>query len=135
MKIEKFSPENLKLLNAEIKKALETVEQKHGIKIQLGSTRYSDAEYSTKITVKLPDADKQRDEKSFEYAELLGLPADIKDKVIPMNGKKYNVVRFDLAKRKRPVVIVEQGKESPRYLASVEQIQQALGMKVELKSF
>jgi hypothetical protein len=110
----------IRVINADVQEALKAVAERHGVKISLGSTSYSKAEYSTKLIVKSPDADKVSGEESKQYAHLLGLPEDVIGRKFTLQGKEFEVIRLDLAKPKNPVIIRKPGTESPTYKISVD---------------
>ena len=118
----------IRIINADVQKALEAVAQKHGVKISLGSTSYSEAEYTTKLKVQSPQADKIKGEESKQYAHLLGLPEDVIGRKFNLQGGEYEVTRLDLAKPKNPVIIKKAGTDKT-YKISVETLKKAANIQ------
>jgi hypothetical protein len=115
----------IKAINADIQEALKSVAEKHGVKISLGNTSYSAAEYSTKLKVQTPETEKIKGEESKQYAGLLGLPDDIVGKTFTLKGTEYEVIRLDLGKPKNPIIIKKSGSEKT-YKVSVDTLKRAL---------
>lgn len=115
-----ITPNLIRVINADIAEALKSVAEKHKVKISLGSTSYSSAEYTTKVKVQSPEADKVKGEESKKYANLLELPDDVVGMKFTMQGKEFEVIRLDLGKPKNPIIIRKPNTESPTYKVSVE---------------
>lgn len=97
----KVTKEFLRLVNADIKKALVDVAKKHGINsIDLGSTSYDDSGWKTKIEVKLNTA--AEDPKTKSHLAILGLPPDSIGKIIIYGGAmtQYRITGIDIGKPK-----------------------------------
>lgn len=109
----------IRTINEDVKEALKSVAEKHGVKISLGSTSYSTAEYSTKLKVEMADAKEVKGEESKRYAHLLGLPDDVVKRKFTLKGEEYEVIRLDLGKPKNPIIIQKVGTEKT-YKISVE---------------
>lgn len=112
-------------INADIEKALQSVAEKHGVKISLGSSSYTHTDFTTKVKVETPEAEGANKEKNKQYAELLGLPTDIVGRTISLQGKNYEVIRLDIGKPKNPVIIQLAGSDKT-YKVSVETAKRSL---------
>jgi hypothetical protein len=109
----------IRAINADIKEALQSVAQKHGVKISLGSTSYSTADFTTKVKVETAEAKEIKGEESKQYAGLLGLPEDVVKRKFMLKGAEYEVIRLDLGKPKNPIIIQKVGTEKT-YKISVD---------------
>jgi len=101
----------IKLINADIEDALKSVAEKHGVKISIGSSSYSTAEFTTKVKIETPEAENLNKDKNKQYAKMLGLPEDIVGKTIVLQGHSYTVIRLDIGKPKNPVIIQKVGSD------------------------
>jgi hypothetical protein len=118
--------ELIRKVNTDIHEALKSVAQKHGVKISLGSSSYGSADFTTKVKVSLPEADKIKGEESKQYAGLLGLPNDVVGKKFQLQDKEYEVVRLDIGKPKNPIIIRKPNTELPTYKISVDTLKRAM---------
>jgi hypothetical protein len=114
-----ITKELIRLINHDIQEALKSVAEKHGVKISLGSTSYSSADFTTKVKVETAQAEQVKGEESKRYASMLGLPDDIIGKTITLKGQHYEVIRLDIGKPKNPVIIKKAGSEGT-YKVSVD---------------
>ena len=128
MKIEKFNPENLKDIRKDIDDALLIVGNKYSIKLRIGNISYNpEINFTCKLEGMLSTGKETKAEKSFEYAELLDLPKNIKDREFTIDGIRMHVVELKPQASKRPCVIQEVGKPGAnRYVITTEAVNAAL---------
>lgn len=115
MKITSFEKPTLRIINAEIESALQSVATKYGIKISVGNASYNVAECNVKVNMRVPGV-------ANPHAEILGLPTNIEGVQFKMLGTTYEVVRVDANKPKFPIIIKKAEENSMvRYKLTIEQ--------------
>lgn len=91
-------------INADIQEALKAVAEKHGVKISIGGTSYSTADFTTKVKVESAEAEQVKGEESKQWARLLDLPENVIGLKFKIQGKELEVIRLDISKPKNPVI-------------------------------
>lgn len=120
-----ITPTNIRKINAEIEKALKSVEKQFGVKIELGNSRYSSDNYATKLTVSTISEQgvvKSPLAKHYElYKEAHGFRSDLKvgDSFL-FNGKSFVLKGYDNKKRKYPIIAEFNGKTYKLPIISVK---------------
>lgn len=115
----------IRTINADIQEALNSIAQKHNLKMTLGNYRYSDVDYTIKLKVETAGSQNKKVEESKRVASLYGLPEDIIGKEFTMDRKRFKVVRLDIGKPKNPVIISKEGSDLT-YKMSVETLKRNL---------
>tara|TARA_B100000212_G_scaffold52478_1_gene34277 strand:+ start:727 stop:1113 length:387 start_codon:yes stop_codon:yes gene_type:complete len=89
-KIERFDKPTLKILRNELEETLKQL-SKHGLKIDVGSMRYSNHEVDVKLNI-LIEGQKTRSQESLVHiANMLDLDLT---KIVNSNGKAYSLVDY-----------------------------------------
>ena len=99
-----ITPQLIRAINIDIQEALQSVAKKHGVKISLGGTSYSKADFTTKVKVESAEAEQVKGEESKQWAKLLDLPEDVIGLKFQIQGKDFEVIRLDISKPKNPVI-------------------------------
>ena len=122
----------IRIINADITSALKSVAEKHNVKITLGASRYSEAEYSCKFTVATKEAEGKRKEEELRISKMMlnvyHLPADTIGKVIQRGGETYKILRINTKSTKYPV-IYQSILGGTKYKMSVDQLNRWLGVR------
>lgn len=122
--MEKITPAILRLIRADIDKALEAVGNKYGLgSIKAGHGSYASNTFTIKIEGVLnATAEKEKtDAESNSYATMLGLPENIVGRKIRYNNKVMEVTKIDIGKPKYPV-IAEDVISKTRYKLPVDMV-------------
>jgi len=104
--MDKFGSQSINSLRTEIEQALTVVLEKHGLRLQVGTMRYTPL--MCKIPVELHIADgssvEQRAKEEFEAcAHLFGFKPEDFGKTIMYGGKRYTVCGLRLNSQKYPI--------------------------------
>lgn len=119
----------IQALRSELAAAHAAIEAKYGVKISLGSSKYTDSHIEMKMTVGNLGSDGKAEDRASVYLKanfrLIGLSQADLDKVINISGMSVKIVGYNTRKRLRPFVIrhVHTGKE---YITSETSVKQAL---------
>ena len=110
MEIKRFEKSHLVLLRKDIQKELESIGEKYGIVLNLGSIKFDDFSFSGKIEARIfRDAKEVEKEDRKEFEELCSIaglkPSDY-NRAFTSNGKVYRVCGISPRARKYPVVAV-----------------------------
>lgn len=100
-----FTNSNLKTIRADIADALNAVNKKHGITLNLGNIRYSDSEFSGKLTgsgaTNSTDVARLKFEK---YAISFGIKAKAFGEIFTSRGDTFKIVGIKERSYKYPVL-------------------------------
>lgn len=100
-----FNKQNLKALRPLLESALADIEEQIGVKIELGSFRFNDAQFTTRMTVKSPGRAKDSAEQEFKLmANCYGLKPEWFGKSFKKGSKVFTIIALDMKKRKYPVI-------------------------------
>lgn len=111
MKITEINRENLRTINAEIQRALAEVENKFGVQIGLGNSRFSDENYTTKLKVAVVQNGQVKTRKVTDYefyAKQRGVSngAEVGDRVVhPIQDKGFIVEGWNRNAKKYPIIL------------------------------
>ena len=106
-----FTKQELKQFRKDFKTAVENLEKNHNVNIKLGSIRFGDIEFTTKMTcTKMTEqATNTRMERAKDefrmYAELRGVNPDLFGKSYIKNGITYTIIGINSRARKYPIVL------------------------------
>lgn len=124
MKINEINRSNLRLINSEIQYALAEVENKFGISIDIGNSRFNSSNYTTKLKIAVVKNGKVKSKKVTDYerlAEYYGITngAKVGDRVRhPVQKTGYIVEGLNTRAKKYPVNL---STRDGKYKMSVEQ--------------
>jgi hypothetical protein len=112
MIIKQFTHQNLKVLSADIEKALEPVAKKYGIKFKSAAGSFTETEFSKKIEFFAGASDGEsvvdlKFKKNLEYAVLYGMKKiSEKDynKIFVVNGQRYRLAGLNPKAKKFPII-------------------------------
>ena len=111
----------------DFKKAMEDLEQKYGLVIELGSIRYSATSFEGKISCKEGESKDEVNEQEFKrYCRMYGLDEDDYDRRFTFQGKQYIITGIRPSKRKYPICCQEVT-TGQTYGFTVSGVKQALG--------
>lgn len=102
-----FDRKKIREINAEIEKSFSVIEKNYGIKLELGNTRFSSTEFTTKVVAKVSSTGdaKMVEKEDFERkAPLIGLTASDYGRVISYAGKKFRITGIAPNRRKYPII-------------------------------
>lgn len=106
-KIESFNRKNLDQVRESLNSKLKELEE-FGISFEIGSFRFNENEFHTKLTCKMLNAKKEQEDPKHNWNQLcifFGLkPEDYKEEFI-IRGNAYKFIKFDMKKRKYPVIM------------------------------
>jgi len=119
---------NLKIISADIEKALESVAKKHGVSLTRGRGKYSNASTGSLVieiaTIGVDGTVESRERSDFKRLhDLYGLSLDALDAEFTANGSTYRIIGLDLGRRKRPILCEANGHQ---YLFPSEQVKHLL---------
>lgn len=96
----------------EIDEVLQTYAQVKGVQLKTGNTRFSDVEFTTKITVVMAKTKGEAERISFEKnASLLGLKKTDYGVTVDLYGRIYKIVGANPKRRKYPLTGEKDGKK------------------------
>lgn len=96
-----FTGAGFKAFREDMKKALEAVENKHGIKMELGDISYSDVDFKFRITAVKNNSNIDGRKALFEkYCSRFGFKPNDYEMPVIYNGEKYLLIGFNLRARK-----------------------------------
>lgn len=110
MKSTSFAPANIRIINGEISEALKAVEEKHGIKINIGNVKYSDYQYQFKTEVLINDDATQNmvaQQELDRYRNRLGIKKHINIGFtfrLPKNDNVFTLKRVNPRASKLPIL-------------------------------
>jgi hypothetical protein len=103
----KIDRNTVRTINADIRAALAPVAEKHGVSINLGSSRFDETNYTTKVEVATIGTDgtvMSKEARDYNhYASVLGFTKALGE-TITMNGKPYTVVGYKPRSHRFPVL-------------------------------
>jgi hypothetical protein len=112
--------DQLKSFSKDFPSAVKSLEEKYGIKIQLGSISYSETEFHARIncTEVTPSGEKKVDIDNFNWLkQYLGFKGNIGDTYTDRKGITYTVYDLDGKKPKFPVLV--KGSDGKNYKTTV----------------
>lgn len=102
--INEFNSRNIDAVQADIKAALEAVMNKHGISIEFGGIRYSNSNYTSKMSVNVGNAEDAARTKFASMCHLFGLkPEDFGREFTTSSGKTFTITGINPGRRKYPI--------------------------------
>jgi hypothetical protein len=108
-------------------KAMEALEQKYGLVIELGRITYTATSFTAKLEAKEGDSKDEVNEQDFKkYCHMYGLSYDDYDRRFTFQGKDYIVVGIRPSKRKYPICCQEV-QSGTTYGFTAEGVKRALG--------
>jgi hypothetical protein len=117
---------NLNNFRNDFAKAMEELEKKYGVKVEMGRISYNEHEFSTKLNVTNATNDEELEKTKFMNAIApfanYGLYADDYKKEFKIQGKTYQLIGVKPRARKNPLIIKD--KEGKTYCCAPE----ALGL-------
>lgn len=131
-----FDRNTVKNLRTEIQTALDTVAKKHGIRLSMGSIRFSPDKFTTRLTAEsdAKPAESPYSEKAF--AALAGTfylkPEDF-GRMVTVGGRMYTLAGFRPNSLKYPVVA--RYRTGKMYKLSAVDVLRALGRSAEAKRY
>jgi len=134
MKVTTFNAANVKTIHQEIDAALAAIAAKYGLaSIQSGGLRYSGNEFNTKITAKTASETVSVSGVAISAvarraASAYGLPDDIFDRDVVLQGTAFKIVDINPKKPKNCIVI--RNERGTQYITSLTSVKQAIGMSV-----
>jgi cell division ATPase FtsA len=110
-----INKDTLRLLREEINEAVNSVAEKHGIKIHAGNATYShsgtNATFKLEVAIEKDGEVIDKDAQSFlDYATLLGLEPEMLFKQFKAYGKTYKLVGYSPRAQKYPFLAERDGK-------------------------
>lgn len=125
--------ENLKAFRVDFQNAVKALENKYGVKIEMGSISYTENDFHTKVTVTNGrtnlEAEKAQFEKNVQAFKLYGLSKDDYRRPFEVQGKLHFLVGFKPRARKNMFII--ESVNGTHYVCSAEM----LGLKYDLSNF
>jgi hypothetical protein len=110
MNITKFDKPTLKMVREAIQSSLDGLQVDLGIQLKIGTMRFDDSTFTTKLEASLFGHDPLAEEWE-KYANRFGLDATWIGKKFHYIGKTYTIVGLDTKKRKYPVMTACDGKK------------------------
>lgn len=111
----KFNSQNIPQVRKDIEEALKQVAEKHNIGLSIGNIRFSDSEFTTKLTVKSLDADVQeaKDENAKQLLKIMAeshgiCELDPDKQYKTKDGKVFTFVKYNDRAKKNPFVVEDQ---------------------------
>ncbi len=132
MKVTTFNALNIDTLHQEIDAALATIAAKYGLAfLQSGRLTYSGTEFNTKLTGKTASDTVSVSGVSISTvarnaAQSYGLPADIFDRDVVLQGTVFKIVDINPKKPKNCISI--RNDNGTQYVTSLATIKRAIGM-------
>jgi|WetSurSiteA1Bulk_404760.scaffolds.fasta_scaffold00214_17 hypothetical protein len=120
----------LKIFRKDFESAVESLENKYGVKIELGAISYGEDSFHGKMTCTKVNAngEKKVDTKFFElYKSVYGLKANIGDSYTDYKGVTYVIYDVDPKKPKYPVLL--RGSDGKTYKSTVDGVNLQLSKK------
>ena len=104
--MENFNTSNLETVRRDINSALEEVQKKHGINIDMGNIRYDNKMFTSKLTVNVVSENIATPYHAAFHRKCysLGLAPDDLNKTFMYEGKRYKIVGAATGKSKYPVM-------------------------------
>jgi hypothetical protein len=132
MKVTQFNQANVKEIREEIDAALAAIAAKHGLaSIRTGRITYSGTEFNAKITAKTASDTVSVSGVAISTvarnaANAYGLPTDIFDRDVVLQGTSFKIVDINPKKPKNCITICNE--RGTQYITSVTAIKRAIGM-------
>lgn len=110
--IKSFNSKNIDVVNADIRKALKSVEDKYGITIKVGKVKYSENSYNAEMNVAIGQGlEAYRsawiDLINLGYGYAYNLKAEDFGTKVELNGKQYTIVGIRPKARTKPLNIID----------------------------
>lgn len=106
-KVTTFNRQNIRQINAEMEAALKAIANKYGVEVNLGSTRFTGANFTTKIqiaTVAEGGITMSKEATDFNrYKTILGINMELGNE-FERNGNTYTIVGLKPRSRQYPVL-------------------------------
>jgi len=121
-----FSKNDLTRFRDEFKNAVAELELKFNVDISLGTIRYDEKEFSSKLTViKLGDTNEPKDQLKWNaQCKKFGLTPEHFGKTMEIRGEIYTIIGLKPSAKNRPspkskIVIIECNRTGKRFVTSV----------------
>lgn len=134
MKVTTFNAANVKAIHQEIDAALAAIASKYGLaSLQSGGLRYSGNEFSTRVTAKTASDTVSVSGVAIsavarKAASAYGLPEDIFDRDVVLQGTAFKIVDINPKKPKNCITI--RNERGTQYITSLSAVKHAIGMPV-----
>ena len=106
-KVTTFNRQNIRQINSEIEAALKSIANKYGVEVKLGNTRFTGANFTTKVqvaTVGEGGITMSKEATDFNrYKNSLGINMDLGQE-FERSGKTYTIVGLKPRSRQYPVL-------------------------------
>jgi len=102
-KINQFDKANLRMIRAELNKALEETLSKFGLSAKVGSMSYKAHEFTTRLTISTGSQDDAAERNFKDNCRAFGLTPDDFGRQFKANGKTFTITGIKQQRRKYPI--------------------------------
>lgn len=106
-KVTTFNRQNIRQINAEMEAALKAIANKYGVEVSMGSTRFTGANFTTKVqvaTVAEGGITMSKEATDFNrYKTILGINMELGNE-FERSGKTYTIVGLKPRSKKYPIL-------------------------------
>jgi len=106
-KVTSFDRQNIRQINSEIESAIKSIAEKYGLEVKLGSTRFTNSNFTTKLqvaTVGEGGITMSKEATDFNrYKSYLGIKMDLGQEFV-RNGNTYTIIGLKPRSTKYPVL-------------------------------
>ena len=103
----KMTRQNLKMFRMNFENLVKDFEKRNGVKLELGNIRFSDNQFTTKLTVtNIGDTSSSLEEIKFaELCTKYGFSKSDYNRTVKVNGRKYKLIGFKPRATRYPCIV------------------------------